>query len=68
VLEIHESSLQTVSVIQYYLNDVSSSIKLIYVVLAKDKVVMIYKRTAEDVCSLSNNMKIFDEKSCSKQC
>jgi len=68
VLEIHDNSLQTVSVIQYYSKDESSSIKLIYVVLAKDKMVMIYKRTAEDACSLSNNMKIFDEKSCSKQC
>jgi len=35
-----------VSVIQYYLNDESSSIKLIYVGLAKDKMVMIYKRIA----------------------
>jgi len=46
-----------VSVIQYYLNDESSSIKLIYVGLAKDKMVMIYKRTAEDACCLSSNMK-----------
>jgi len=57
-----------VSVIQYYLNDESSSIKLIYDGLSKDKMVMIYKRTAEDACSLSSNMKKFDEKSCSKQC
>ena len=46
VLEIHDNSLQTLSVIQYYLNDDSSSIKLIYVGLARDKMVMIYKRTA----------------------
>jgi len=46
------------SVIQYYSNDESSSIKLIYVVLAKDEMVMIYKRTAEDACSLQQHENI----------